>query len=303
MTAPVADPTAARGLARVPAPALFITSGISQYSGAAIAVGLFALMPPHTVAWLRAVVSALLLLVLMRPWRAPWTRRTLRQTSLFGVVLVVMNMLFYVAIHYLPLGAVVAIEFAGPALVAAWGSRSVRGRVAAGLAAAGVAAISLVGLRWDLHDDVGPLVLGLVCAVAAGVTWAWYMVLAGRIAAVRDGQASLAVGTTVAAVVLAPLAAPWAGPLLRSEAPVWLAVVGVGVLSSVIPYALDQVAIRRLGTAAFALLNALLPATATVVGLVALRQTPTPGEIVGLVAISVAVAMTPRRRAVGPDGG
>jgi len=65
VTAPVADPTAARGLARVPAPALFITSGISQYSGAAIAVGLFALMPPHTVAWLRAVVSALLLLVLM----------------------------------------------------------------------------------------------------------------------------------------------------------------------------------------------------------------------------------------------
>ncbi|GAB2611179.1 EamA family transporter [Pseudactinotalea suaedae] len=293
-----------RALARVPAPALFATSGIAQYSGAALAVGLFALMPPHTVAWARALVSAVILLVLIRPWRTPWTRATLRQTGLFGVVLVVMNMLFYIAIHYLPLGAVVAIEFAGPALVAAWGSRSARGRVAVALAAAGVAAISLVGLRWDEAGVGGtaPMVLGLLCAVAAGATWAWYMVLAGRIAAVRDGQASLAVGTSIAVVLLAPLAAPWAGPLLTSGGSIWLAVLGVGVLSSVIPYILDQVAIVRLGTATFALLNALLPATATVVGLLALQQQPTIGEIAGLLAISVAVALAPRRRALGPDG-
>lgn len=296
-------PALARGLARVPAPALFATSGISQYTGAAIAVGLFALMPPHTVAWLRALVSAVVLLVLIRPWRVPWTRAHLLQTSLFGVVLVVMNMLFYIAIRYLPLGAVVAIEFAGPALVAAWGSRTPRGRLAAALAAAGVATISLVGLRWEQYEDITPLLLGLACAVAAGASWAWYMVLAGRIAVVRDGQASLAVGTTVAVIVLAPAAAWWAGPLLRADASIWLAVIGVGVLSSVIPYLMDQVAIKRLGTAAFALLNALLPATATVVGLIALRQLPTIGEIAGLLAISVAVALTPGRRVVGPDGG
>lgn len=293
-----------RALARVPAPALFATSGITQYTGAALAVGLFAIMPPHTVAWARALVSAVVLLVLVRPWRSPWTTRTLVETSLFGVVLVVMNMLFYIAIRFLPLGAVVAIEFAGPALVAAWGSRTPRGRVAAALAVAGVASISLVGLRWEQAADGGavPLLVGLGCAVGAGATWAWYMVLAGRIAAVRDGQASLAVGTTVATVLLAPVAVPWIGPLLRADAEVWLAVVGVGVLSSVIPYLLDQVAIVRLGTAAFALLNALLPATATIVGLIALQQRPTVGEIVGLVAISVAVGLTPRRRALGPDG-
>jgi inner membrane transporter RhtA len=289
-------------LARVPAPALFATSGISQYSGAAFAVALFALMPPHTVAWLRAVVSALVLLALVRPWRARWTRATLRETGLFGVVLVGMNMLFYVAIAYLPLGAVVAIEFAGPALVAAWGNRTVRGRVAAGLAVAGVLSISLVGLRWEADGGSAGLVIGLAASVAAGATWAWYMVLAGRIAAVRDGQASLATGTTIAVVVLAPLAAPWALPVVSNGWSVVLAVVAVGVLSSVIPYLLDQVAIVRLGTATFALLNALLPATATVVGLVALGQRPTVGELVGLVAISVAVALAPRRRALGPDG-
>lgn len=293
-----------RTLARVPAPALFATSGIAQYSGAALAVGLFAVMPPHTVAWARGLVSALVLLLLIRPWRSRWTRATLVQTGLFGLVLVGMNMLFYIAISFLPLGAAVAIEFAGPAVVAAWGSRTPRGRVACALAAAGVAAISLIGLRWEEAGagGIGPMLLGLACAAAAGATWAWYMVLAGRIAAVRDGQASLAVGSTIAVVLLAPLAAPWAGALLTFDGSIWVAVLGVGVLSSAIPYILDQVAIVRLGTATFALLNALLPATATVVGLLALQQQPTLGEIVGLVAISVAVALSPRRRAVGPDG-
>lgn len=302
MTAETPGGGLGRALTRVPAPALFATSGIAQYSGAAFAVGLFVLMPPHTVAWLRALVSAVVLLMLVRPWRRPWTRATLRETALFGVVLVGMNMLFYVAIAYLPLGAVVAIEFAGPAIVAAWGNRTPRGRVAAGLAVAGVLSISLVGLRWEAEGGTLGLVIGLGCAMAAGATWAWYMVLAGRIAAVRDGQASLAVGSAIAAVVLAPLAAPWALPVLQNGAGVLAAVVAVGVLSSVIPYLLDQVAIVRLGTATFALLNALLPATATVVGLVALGQQPTVGELVGLVAITVAVALAPRRRALGPDG-
>lgn len=290
---------------KVPAPALFVTSAVAQYSGAAVAVGLFVLLPPHTVAWLRAAVSAVVLLAIVRPWRTPWTRATLVQSSVFGLTLVSMNMLFYVAIHYLPLGAAVAIEFAGPAVVAAWGSTTVRARVAVVLAVLGVVAISVVGLRWDAEGGVGPLLLGLLCAVAAGAAWAWYMVLGGRIAVVRDGRSSLAVGTAVAAVVLAPIAAPWAGPLLGADAGIWIAVLGVGVLSSVVPYMLDQVAILRLGTAAFALLNALLPATATVIGLLALQQRPTVGEIAGLVAISVAVALTPRRRVgqAGVDGG
>lgn len=287
-------------LDRIPAPVLFVTSGVSQYTGAALAVGLFALMPPHTVAWLRALASAVVLVVLIRPWRVAWDRRAVVQAGVFGLVLVVMNMLFYTAIAFLPLGAVVAIEFAGPALLAAVGSRSGRGRLAAVLAATGVASISLVGLQWNAAGtDVWATLLGLLCAIAAGAGWAWYMVLAGRIAPVRSGPASLAVGSAIAVVALAPVAAPWAGPLLTADLWVWLAALGVGVLSSVIPYLLDQVTILRLGTATFALLNALLPATATVVGLVGLRQQPTLGEVVGLVLVSVAVAIAPARRASG----
>ncbi len=302
MSRPPALGGLSRALAPVPAPALFVTSGLSMYLGAAVAVGLFALMPPHTVAWLRAVVSALVLVALTRPWRASWTRTTFLQSALFGIVLVGMNMLFYIAIRHLPLGAAVAIEFAGPALVAAWGNRTGRGRAAVTLAVLGVASISLLGLEWDVDGGAGGLLIGLACAATAGAAWAWYMVLAGRIAAVRDGQTSLALGSAVAVVVLAPIAMPFAGPLLTASAGVWLAALGVGVLSSTIPYILDQIAISRLGTATFALLTALLPATATVVGLLALQQRPTFGEVLGLTAISLAVALTPAARPVRRTG-
>lgn len=283
-----------RPIDRIPAPLLFLTAGASQYLGAAIAVGLFPLMPPHTVAWLRSVVAALVLLVLVQPWRRQvWTWRTVRQSAIFGVVLMAMNMLFYIAIEHLPLGAAVAIEFAGPVAVAAWGGRSLRQRIAIALAALGVLAISVLGLDWADAPSQGNLVLGIVCAMAAGTAWAGYMVIGGRIVAERDGLSSLAVGTGVAAVLFAPLAAPWAGPALQTD--VLVVVIAVGVLSSVVPYALDQVTLKRLGTATFALLNALLPASATVIALIVLRQVPSLWELIGLIAISLAVALAGRR--------
>lgn len=288
-----------RPIDRIPAPVLFLTAGVSQYLGAAIAVGLYPLMPPHTVAWLRGLVCALVLLVLVQPWRRQvWTWPTLRQSSIFGVVLMMMNMLFYISIEYLPLGAAVAIEFAGPVAVAAWGGRSLRQRIAIALAAGGVLAISVLGLDWSAAESPGRLVLGIGCALAAGSAWAAYMVIGGRIVAERDGLSSLAVGTGVAAVLFTPIAAPWAGPALEMD--VIVVVIAVGVLSSVIPYALDQVTMKRLGTATFALLNALLPASATVIALVVLRHVPSLWEVIGLAAISVAVALAGRRRARSP---
>ncbi len=280
----------------MPAPALFITAGFSQYAGAAVAVGLFAAMPPHTVAWLRALAGAVMLLALIRPWRVRWNRAMLRETGLFGLALVGMNMLFYIAIGYLPLGAVVALEFAGPVVVAARGRRGGRGLLAVILAASGVVAISVIGLDWSGETggglSAGRLALGLAATAGASACWAGYMVLAGRIAAVRDGQSSLAVGTTIAALAYAPLALPWAGPAM--DASLLPAILGMALLSTVVPYMLDQVSIRRLGTATFALLNALLPATATVVGLLALRQRPGLWEVLGLAAITVAVALSGR---------
>lgn len=286
-------------LDRVPAPLLFLVAGSSQYLGAALAVTLFPLMPPHTVAWLRSVVAALILLVLVQPWRRQaWTLRTLTQSAVFGVVLMAMNMLFYIALEYLPLGAAVAIEFAGPVAVAAWGGRTLRQRIAIVLAAFGVVAISVLGLDWSGAESGWYLALGIACALAAGTAWAGYMVIGGRIVTKRDGISSLAVGTAAASLAFAPIAAPWAGPALQMDV-IWL-VLAVGVLTSVIPYTLDQVVLRRLKVATFALLNALLPATATVIGLLVLAQQPTGWELIGLAAISVAVALAGRRARTGP---
>src|SRR5699024_7674641 len=115
----------------------------------------------------------------------------------------------------------------------------------------------------------------------------------------RSGITSLAVGLAVGSVVYAPvglIAAGVTGTAGRLLDPGTLGVLaGVGVLSTVVPYSLDQVTMKRLATAVFALLNALLPVSATVIGLLVLRQTPTWGEIVGIIAVSAAVAISTRR--------
>lgn len=206
------------------------------------------------------------------------------------------------AIDYLPLGAAVAVEFAGPVAVAAWGGRTFRARVSIALATLGVLAISLLGVRWAGAGSAADLALGLGCALAASAAWGLYMVLGGRIVTRWSGLASLAVGTAIASLVFAPLGLPWAGPVLDPGV-VWI-VVAVGVLSSVIPYVLDQVTLKRLGTATFALLNALLPASATLIGFVTLAQRPRAGELLGLAAITAAVALSTSRRSAPqtPDG-
>lgn len=296
---------------RIPAPALFLTAGVSMYYGAALAVGLFAVAPAVSVGWARLVVAAVVLLLLARPCRINWTARTLGVAAAFGLLLGAMNLLFYAAIKHLPLGAAVAIEFTGPVAVAvATATTSWRGTrlVAPLLAAAGVAAIG-----WnELHfSRGGESVLGVVLALAAGAAWAGYMLL-GRLisgqpaegdadgadgaepsgAELRGRMASLAVGMAAAALGYAVLGLPGAHPL--AEPRVLALVLGVGVLSSVIPYVLDQVAMSRLSTSTFALLNALLPATAVLVGLVSLGQTPSWFELVGVLAISAAVALATR---------
>src|SRR6476646_4321103 len=122
---------------RVPAPVLFLGSGFTQYCGAALAIGLFAVIPAASVAWWRLAVSAVVLLAWRRPWRQPWTRREPGAAALFVVVLATMNVSFYIAIEYLPLGTAVAIEFLGPVVVAGATGRGWRDRIGIALAAAG----------------------------------------------------------------------------------------------------------------------------------------------------------------------
>lgn len=278
-------------IARVPAPALFVVSGMTQYLGAAVAIGLFAEIAAPGVAWLRLAVAAMVLLAWRRPWRITWTRHDLAASLLFGVALAAMNVTFYVAIDHLPLGTAVAIEFVGPVAVAALTGSGWRERVGIVLAAAGVVLLAGVTLRLDPEAAR----VGLTAILAAAVFWAAYILLGRRVAVRGDGVTSLSVAMTAGALLFAPLLVRTAAPVLGS----WrlaLAVVGVAVLSSVIPYALEQVVLRQVGTAAFAVLLALLPATAAVVGALVLQQLPHVLEVIGLLLVSSAIALTSMRR-------
>ncbi|MDT0166735.1 EamA family transporter [Actinotalea sp. AC32] len=275
----------------MPAPAIFVVSGLTQYVGAALAVGLFDRIPAPAVAWLRVVVAALVLLAWRRPWRRTWTRRDLGAAVAFGTCLAAMNVTFYVAIDHLPLGTAVAIEFVGPVVVAAVTGSGARERWGIALAAVGVVLLAGVTLGAG-----GPgVAVGLVAILAAAAFWAGYIVLGRRVAVRGDGVTTLAVAMAAGGLVTAPLLAGSATPVLGSWT-LLAAVVGVAVLSSVIPYALEQVVLRRVGAAVFAILLALLPATAAVVGAVVLRQWPHPLELVGLVLVSAAIALTSLRR-------
>ena len=276
---------------RAPAPMLFVIGAVSMYAGAALAVGLFGLLAPAAVAVLRMLGAAGLLLAWRRPAAAAWRGARLGRAAAFGLATAGMNIAFYEAIARLPLGTAVAVEFCGPVAVAAVASRRPRDVAAVVLAAVGVALIADV--RWSGSPS------GVLWALAAAALWAAYIVLGKRVAGAGNGLDDMAVGFAVAAVVLSPLLLVGGGNgrvglAALADPLVLLLAVGVGVLSSVVPYVLDQIVLRRVGQARFAVLLALLPATATIVGLVALGQVPSPLEAVGIAAVVVAVSLRSR---------
>jgi inner membrane transporter RhtA len=273
---------------RIPAPLLFVIGGVSMYVGAALAVGLFDRLSPTAVALLRLIGAAAVLLAWRRPGRAAWRGSRLARAAAFGLATALMNLAFYEAIARLPLGTAVAVEFVGPVAVAAVASRRPRDVGAVALAALGVALIADV--RWSGSPS------GVLWALTAAGMWAAYILLGKRVATAGNGLDDMAVGFVVAAVVLSPLllvGGPGALGALADPGVLVLAV-GVGVLSSVVPYVLDQLVLRRVGQARFAVLLALLPATATVVGLVALAQVPGWVEALGIAAVVAAVALRSR---------
>ncbi len=280
-------------LRRVPPHVYFVGSAVFHYLGPAFAVLLFARVEPLGVAWLRIASAALVFAVWRRPWRV-WRgldRATRLLLVAWAAVLAVMNCCFYLAIDRLPLGTVAAIEFLPVIAIAALGTRTGRNVVALVLAVAGVAVLS------DVRLVGAPL--GFAFAAANAVLFALYIVLGHRVAqspAVR-GIDGLALSMLVAAAIALPLGVDAAAPAFGD--PILLAAgVGVGVSSSVIPYVCDQLAMARLTRGAYALMVALLPATATVIGVVVLLQIPTVVEVVGvgLVVAGVGLHRQPQDR-------
>jgi inner membrane transporter RhtA len=264
----------------------FVGSAVFHYLGPAFAVLLFAIVEPLGVAWLRIVTAAAVFALWRRPWRAlaaldadtRWT------VAAMGVVLAAMNACFYVAIDRLPLGTVAAIEFLPVIALAAVGMRTARN------AAALAAAMAGVYLLTDVRIAGEPLGVGFAFANAA--LFALYIVLAHRVASSErmSGIDGLGAAMLVAALAITPIGLWSAAPALVDPIAV-AAGVGVGISSSVIPYVCDQLAMARLTRATYSLMVSLLPATATVVGIVVLAQMPSSTEVAGVALVVAAVAV------------
>jgi len=272
--------------ARVPPQLFFVVSAVFHYLGPAFAVLLFAYVAPLGVAWLRIASAAAVFALWRRPWRyyrglAAADRRTV---IMLGVVLALMNACFYLAIDRLPLGTVGAIEFLGPIGLAAAGMRTARNFAALALAAAGAYVLT------DVRIANEPL--GYVFAFANCALFVLYVVLGHRIAAAGGSQGidRLGAAMLVAMVAAAPIGIGDAASALIN--PILLvAGFGVGVCSSVVPYVCDQLAMARLSRATFALLLSLLPATASLIGILVLRQMPTAAEMLGVGLVVSGVAL------------
>ncbi|HEX2241042.1 MAG TPA: EamA family transporter [Actinomycetota bacterium] len=257
-----------------------------HYLGPAFAVLLFSRIDVLGVAWLRIASAAVVFGLWRRPWRA-WHRLP-RGTQLnvvaWGFVLAVMNSCFYIAIDRLPLSTVAAIEFIGPIGLGVIGVRTRRNALALLLAASGVYVLT------DIRIVAEPI--GLVFAFANAALFTLYIVLGHRAAELgaSSGIDLLGLSMLIAAVVATPWGIWDAGPGLLD--PIALAAgVGVGVSSSVIPYVSDQLALARLARSTYALFVSLLPATATVVGIVVLRQVPSVVEVAGICLVIAGVAV------------
>jgi inner membrane transporter RhtA len=298
--------TRCMGSRRVPPQAYFAGSAVFHYLGPAFAVLLFSRVAPLGVAWLRIASAA----VVFAAWRRPWRilggadRDTIRLLVALGAVLAVMNSCFYEAIARLPLGTVSAIEFLPVIVLAAFGARSTRNLTALVVAVAGVYVLIDVRLRG------GALGYGLAFANAG--MFALYIVLAHRVS--RQSSIGGIDGLATAMLMALPAVTALGGWQVAGHLtdPVALgAGIGVGVTSSVIPYVCDQLAMARLARATYSLMVSLLPATATVVGLVVLGQIPTVRQLLGVSLVVGALVLHqerattaggPRPRRRGPAG-
>ena len=260
---------------------LLVIAGLAcQEVGASLAVLLFPQVGPLGMVMLRLVFSALVLLLIARPRVRGHSRRDWTSVALFGLVLALMNSLFYLALERLPLGVTVTIEVLGPLVLSIVAARRASAWLWALLALAGV--VALGGGGWDRLDP-----LGVVFALGAAGSWAFYILASARVGRAFPKLDGLALAMTVGALLSLPFGIADAGSaLLRIE----IVALGaaVAVLSSTIPYAFELVALRRLPAAAFAILMSLAPATASLAGFIFLGQHMTWLEIAGIALVIAA---------------
>lgn len=266
--------------------ALVLASILSVQFGGALAATFIPLVGVLGSVALRLGAASLILLLVLRPSPRGHSREAWVTVLLFGLTLAAMNTAFYASLARLPIGVAVTIEFLGPLLLAAATSRHLADGVAVLAAGLGVVLISQVAsLPFEQIDLVG---IGL--AATAGAAWAGYIVLSRRTGRCFQGADGLAWAMVAAAAVTVPVGVVTSGSALFS-AEALLKGVGIAVLSSVLPYTLELVALRQLDARVFGILLSLEPAAAALAGLLILQQGLTSLQLVGIVLVVSASAV------------
>ena len=269
-------------ISRAPPTGLVVSAVVSVQFGAAIAATLFARVGPAGAVLLRLLSASVILVAIWRPRLRGRTRSELVLTAVFGLDLAAMNLTFYEAIHRIPLGIAVSIEFLGPLGVAVGASRRRIDLLWVALAATGILALT----RGGTHSLSAA---GVAFALAAGAFWAAYILLNARLGRAFEGGTGLALSMCIASVVVLPVGlAAGGGNLLEPRS--LLLGAGVGMLSSAIPYSLELEALRRISMHVFGVLMSLEPAMAALAGLVILGQSLTTRALIGIALVVVASA-------------
>lgn len=282
---------------RFPAPVLVVTAIACVQTGAAIARTLFDDLGVAGTAWLRLVIAAVVLALVLRPPVRSWTRQQWGAAALLGTALAGMNLVFYSALDLVPLGVAVTVEFMGPLLLALVQTRRIIDLVWVVLAGCGVA---LLGAQ-AAGGEIDPL--GLLLAFTAGMFWAGYIVSSARVGRLLPGVDGLAVALAFAALLVTPLGLGQAAAVIDQPS-LLIGVSTVALMSTIIPYGLELIALRRIPTRVFGVLMSLQPAAAAVSGYLILDQQLGAPEVVALLMVSLAstgVTLAGRRPPITGD--
>lgn len=262
---------------------LLLVSITSVQLGSSVAKQLFDLAPPWIVLWLRLLSSALVLGIFARPRLRGRSALEWRRVAVYALALTAMNAFFVLSIARIPIGMAVTLEFLGPLGVAVAGSRRVREFLWVGLAAAGVA---LLGFT---PGDLDPI--GVTLALLAGACWAGYILAAGPASQHWAGATAVTISSWLGTLLVTPvvvltLASGVTGWAITPE--VWLWGLALGLLATVIPYALELRALRTMDRGVFGIMMSLEPAAAALLAWLVLSEQLRPVEIVAMACVVVA---------------
>ncbi|MEV0034678.1 EamA family transporter [Streptomyces sp. NPDC050804] len=269
---------------------LVVAGGLSVQFGAAVAVLLIPRTGALGVVSLRLALAAVVLLVVCRPTLRGHSRADWGTVVAFGAVMAAMNGLFYQSVDRIPLGAAVTLEVLGPLTLSVIVSRRLVNVLWAVLALGGVLLLS--GGGFDRLDPVGA-----AFAVSAGAMWAAYIVFSARTGRRFPQADGLALAMAVAALLALPLGIAESGSKLLVPSTLGLGL-AVAVMSSVLPYTLELLALRRLPSSTFAVLMSLEPAIAATAGFLVLSQALSAADALAI-ALVIAASMGAVRTQVG----